>query len=1397
MRADEASGRACACRLKWQERVWGSTTFEGMMAAAPQKERRAPWRPVCLVVSSLVCLVVSKAQPYWAKDVGGLGADHVADVRTDGQGSIYVAGEFANSFTYDGVTLVSAGGIDGFVAKLDALGDLEWMVRCGGLGTDRAVKLDVDGGQVVVTGQFTGTADLFGTALTSAGGTVDVFVAKLDAGTGALQWVRQGGSDVWAERAYGITLTPNGHVTITGEFKGTADFSGQSITSLIDPLTLQYGFDVFIASYDGTGALLWLQQGAASHADRGVDVGGDAAGNIYVCGQYSDTITFDVMHPGLAFNATFLVKFDAAGQEQWFRRAGGGSFNHVRDLQVTDGGGIVLCGDLQGTMVFEDSSPDPVPAGAPHAVYLLHVDADGELLGQRVLGSDAPLGSEGLVQQGGAVALLGTFACGLTGLQAQYGDGVFQAVGDPDMFVARYTFPALQPMDAQQFGGRGGKQAGRIAALPGGALVFCGSYTEDLVIPSDGGTWGEAPFSSGSAGFCGDPAYDRYTQNFSSGLSDGFVARAYVVGRQPYDIWERSGTCQRPMLDLCVRSQAGALCPQQIDTCSAFLLGLHTPFNWTDPFLPPQPGQGPMMEFLWSAGSTTPYAAALTTGWYWCTMTADNGCWSVTDSVYVSISTPPDATISDGLYVNWAADNPQPLTPCDTTVWLWCPTLQPGDQVQWTLPGGSVVANDSVLATVSGGYLVTVTAPNGCTDVAQILVTMSQSDPLPNVTGVDITLYDPLGGVLDGDTVAGCSFGGVLGQADVQFYIDSLPGVIPNNVFVAVNSSGLPGGSITTPNGPFYWSVSAFQGTGWYPITFTINIFDSPCPSDTITFMMQDSIYWVQVDEPVASFPDTVLLCPGDTSVLAVQCAGCDLVLWQGPGIVSTTAGGDTAWVNAYGYYQLTLQASVPWGGCAFNNYIAVVPPVTPTVFTLPPDGLICPGDTALLVTTTPGAQYVWEGPDGPLNVNNDTVAVTELGDYYLQVTDAGGCVLGAGPLTIAGIGTPFVSTVGDNVLCPGDSVTVEVVGGSGTNVQWQAPLQGSAPVQVIDAPGLYTCWVTSCGITTLLSIPIGLSQPEATITAPQPAVTCDGLPVVLQGTPGMSAYLWMPGAASTPDLAVTQQGYYQLIVTDAYGCIDTSAYQFVGGGSIAQPLTATGDSVCAGEGAVLLASGSGAITWYADAQAQQVVGVGGSLATGPIGSDTVLFVQQVDGPCTGAVIAVPVVVLEAPAAPVLAGDEALCLGSSGMLLATGPAAATFTWTAPWGSVNGDTLMLNAPVQPGTYACVATVDGCPGDAATIAVSVEECGLVIPNVFSPNGDGVNDAFVLESPTGAPLELVVHNRWGQVVFTQRAALVRWNGSHRSGERVSEGVYYYVLTLEGAGGPLVHTGHVQVVH
>ncbi len=78
---------------------------------------------------------------------------------------------------------------------------------------------------------------------------------------------------------------------------------------------------------------------------------------------------------------------------------------------------------------------------------------------------------------------------------------------------------------------------------------------------------------------------------------------------------------------------------------------------------------------------------------------------------------------------------------------------------------------------------------------------------------------------------------------------------------------------------------------------------------------------------------------------------------------------------------------------------------------------------------------------------------------------------------------------------------------------------------------------------------------------------------------------------------------------------------------------------------------------------------------------------------------------------------------------------------------------------------------------------------LPNVFTPNNDGSNDFFVpfpyrfVES-----IDLVIYNRWGQPVFETTDPDIMWDGFHKdSGERVTDGVYYYVclvntIRLEG---------------
>lgn len=82
-----------------------------------------------------------------------------------------------------------------------------------------------------------------------------------------------------------------------------------------------------------------------------------------------------------------------------------------------------------------------------------------------------------------------------------------------------------------------------------------------------------------------------------------------------------------------------------------------------------------------------------------------------------------------------------------------------------------------------------------------------------------------------------------------------------------------------------------------------------------------------------------------------------------------------------------------------------------------------------------------------------------------------------------------------------------------------------------------------------------------------------------------------------------------------------------------------------------------------------------------------------------------------------------------------------------------------------------------------------CEILIPNVFSPNGDGLNDFFFVEGITGTNNTVKIFNRWGRIVFEARNYNNNWNGGE-----VSDGTYFYEIIVEGVDKP--YTGHLTIL-
>lgn len=131
--------------------------------------------------------------------------------------------------------------------------------------------------------------------------------------------------------------------------------------------------------------------------------------------------------------------------------------------------------------------------------------------------------------------------------------------------------------------------------------------------------------------------------------------------------------------------------------------------------------------------------------------------------------------------------------------------------------------------------------------------------------------------------------------------------------------------------------------------------------------------------------------------------------------------------------------------------------------------------------------------------------------------------------------------------------------------------------------------------------------------------------------------------------------------------------------------------------------------------------------------------------------------------------------------LSTG-GATTWLWTFGDG---GSSTMQNPTYQytsngPQTVCLVAgNGNGCI-DSVCYTINVDVIEFInIPNVFSPNGDGNNDQWYVNSSGLKEFRVEIYNRWGTKVFETEAATIKWDGRTTAGVELSDGTYFYILT------------------
>jgi gliding motility-associated-like protein len=105
-------------------------------------------------------------------------------------------------------------------------------------------------------------------------------------------------------------------------------------------------------------------------------------------------------------------------------------------------------------------------------------------------------------------------------------------------------------------------------------------------------------------------------------------------------------------------------------------------------------------------------------------------------------------------------------------------------------------------------------------------------------------------------------------------------------------------------------------------------------------------------------------------------------------------------------------------------------------------------------------------------------------------------------------------------------------------------------------------------------------------------------------------------------------------------------------------------------------------------------------------------------------------------------------------------------------------------LENGTYTVSAT-DQCPRTVTEQVRVNSGCGIYVPNVITPNNDGMNDTWVIDGLFHSKHSVRVFNRWGQVIFESK----NYNNTWRAAG-VSDGTYFYEIISDRAKGPVTGT-------
>lgn len=442
-------------------------------------------------------------------------------------------------------------------------------------------------------------------------------------------------------------------------------------------------------------------------------------------------------------------------------------------------------------------------------------------------------------------------------------------------------------------------------------------------------------------------------------------------------------------------------------------------------------------------------------------------------------------------------------------------------------------------------------------------------------------------------------------------------------------------------------------------------------------------------------------------------------------------------------------------GGCTFTVDIT---PSGPTTF--------CSGDSVTL-TATAGATYEWS-----TGATTQSIVVDFPGNYTVTVTDGLGCEDSDNQLIIVIPSEAIIIPTEQPPYCAGDQVQLFANYIPFADYEWST---GATTVSITVAQsGIYSVTVTNpSGCVSSDSLPI-IFIPEVPVFLFEdgPTTFCEGESVNISSSVFIGgSHEWFPTGETTRTITATESGDYYVNVTWPTGCVSTSEVVQVNVVPVPMADAGTDTAFCEGETIDITGAGGSYLLW-STGETDTTITVGGGTyvltATNPgcdiVSRDTINVVNPT------------------PPQPIIAYDSH-ALGKPVNFTASNPDSVS-TWY--WYFGDGDESEEQNPSH--TYqteeeytVTLVAVDpyGCEGFSQT-DIDINQV-LNIPTVFTPDGDGTNDLFLVENNTEGQIGIEIYDRWGNVVYNKLAREIRWDGRTATGAQLEAGTYYYVLKLD----------------